>query len=213
MRAAAKVEPVALLVDLDLLILRDRVYEFDLEQLTLVAEDALGLVARPHLARERLVARDDLAHFFLDRGKIVQGERLVAEEVVVEAVLDHRSDGHLRTRPQCLHRLRQDMGAVVPNEFERTRVFARKKFDLGVRADFLGQIPDLAVNGHRDRALGKRRGNAFGDVESGDAVLVLPTGAVGKGQRDHSTTPVAQSLRTVAGKRWSKRRAVKAKAA
>jgi len=36
MRAAAEIEPVALLVDLDLLVLRDGVDQFDLEQLALV---------------------------------------------------------------------------------------------------------------------------------------------------------------------------------
>jgi hypothetical protein len=78
------------------------------------------------------------------------------------------------------------MGAVVPDQLERARVLAGEEFDFAVGADFLGQIPNLAVDGHRHRALGQRRGNAFGDVETGDAVLVLPTRAVGKGQRDHS---------------------------
>ena len=48
-RAAAEVEPVALLVDLDLLVLRDGVDQLDLEQLALVAEDASwpGRATRP----------------------------------------------------------------------------------------------------------------------------------------------------------------------
>ena len=66
-RAAAEIEPVALLVDLDLLVLRDGVDQLDLEHLALVAEHALRLVARPHLLGERFVARDDLAHLLLDR--------------------------------------------------------------------------------------------------------------------------------------------------
>ena len=66
-RAAAEIEPVALLVDLDLLVLGDGVDQLDLEQLALVAEHALGLVARPDLLGEGFVARDDLAHLLLDR--------------------------------------------------------------------------------------------------------------------------------------------------
>ena len=60
-RAAAEIEPVALLVDLDLLVGRNGVDQLDLEVLALVAEDVLGLVARPDFLGERFVARDDLA--------------------------------------------------------------------------------------------------------------------------------------------------------
>src|SRR3982074_3959738 len=86
--AAAEVEPVALLVDLDLLVGRDRVHQLDLEQLALVAKNLLGLVARPYFLGEGFVARDDLAHLLLDRGEILRRERLVAEEIVIESILD-----------------------------------------------------------------------------------------------------------------------------
>src|SRR5207248_6289663 len=57
MRAAAEIEPIALLVDSDLLIGRDGVDQLDLEQLSLVAKDAFRLLARPHLLGDGLVAR------------------------------------------------------------------------------------------------------------------------------------------------------------
>ena len=69
MRAAAQVEPLALLVDLDLLVRRNGVDQLDLEHLALVGEHALGLLARPHFLGERAVAVDDLAHALLDRRK------------------------------------------------------------------------------------------------------------------------------------------------
>ena len=99
-RAAAQVEPVALLVDLDRLVFRNGVDQLDLEILAHVAEHALGLVARPHLFGERFVARDDLAHLLLDRRKVFRGERLVASEIVIKAVLDHRADRHLSAGPK-----------------------------------------------------------------------------------------------------------------
>ena len=109
MRAAAEVEPVALEIDLDRLVAGNGVDQLDLEGLALVAEHLLGLLAVPDFLGEGFVARDDLAHLLLDRGKIFRRERLVAEEVVVEAVLDHRADGDLRARPQRLHRFGQHM--------------------------------------------------------------------------------------------------------
>ena len=123
-RAAAEIEPVALVVDLDRLVAGNGVDQFDLEGLALVAEHLLGLLAVPDFLGEGFVARDDLAHLLLDRGKIFRRERLVAEEVVVEAVLDHRADRHLRARPQRLHGFGQHMRGVMPDQLQRARVVA-----------------------------------------------------------------------------------------
>ena len=123
----------------------------------------LGLLARPHLLGERLVARDDLAHALLDRREVLRGERLVAEEVVVEAVLDHRPDGDLGAGPQRLHRLGQHMGGVVADQLERARIVAVDELDPGVAVDRVGEIGERAVERHRDGALGKRRRDRFGD--------------------------------------------------
>ena len=167
------------------LIFRNGVDQFDLEQLALVAENFLGFVARPHFLGERFVARDDLAHLLLDRGKIFRRERLVAEEVVIEAVVDHRADGDLRAGPQRLHRFGEYVRGVMADQFERARIFAGQKFDLGVMLDRIGEIGDLAVERHGHRALGERRRNALGDVEAGGVVWIVPTRAVGKGHSDH----------------------------
>src|SRR5271166_4481226 len=78
MRTAAEVEPVALLVDLDLLVRRNGVDQLDLEQLALVAKNAFGLFARPHFFGERFVASDDLAHLAFDGAEILRRERRIA---------------------------------------------------------------------------------------------------------------------------------------
>ena len=66
MRAAAEIEPFALLVDFQFLVGRNRVDQFDLESLALLLEKALGLLARPDFLGEGFVARDDLAHLLFD---------------------------------------------------------------------------------------------------------------------------------------------------
>ena len=185
-RAAAEIEPVALAVNFQAFAGRNGIDQLDLEILALVLEHALGLVARPHLLGEGFVARDDLAHLLLDHRQVFRRERRVAVEVVEEAVVDHRADGDLRAGPQRLHRLRHHMRGIVANELQRPRVLARQELDLGILLDRVGEVGDGAVERHRDRALGERGRNALGDVETGDALGVLPTCAVGKGQRDHS---------------------------
>ena len=107
--------------------------------------------------------------FFSIAGKSSGRERLVAEEVVIEAVLDHRPDGHLRAGPQRLHRFGQHMRGVVADQFERARVLAGDELDLRVLLDRVGEVGELAVERHRDRALGERGRDALRDVETGDA--------------------------------------------
>ena len=185
MRAAAQIEPVALLVNIELLIFGNRVDQFDLEVLAFVAKHLLRLVARPHFLGERFVARDDFAHFLFYGVEVFRRERLIAEEVVIEAVLDHRADGDLCAGPKRLHRFSQHVRGIVADQFERAGVVAVEKLDLGIMLDRIGEIDNLSVERHCNRPLGKRRRNAFGNVEAGGVLRIFPTCAVGEGQRDH----------------------------
>ena len=162
----------------------NRVDQFDLEHLALVAEHLLGLFAVPDFLGEGFVARDDLAHLLFDRGEIFRRERLVAEEIVIEAVLDHRADRDLGARPQRLHRLGQHMRGVMPDQFQRARIVAGDEFDFRVVLDRIGEIGDHAVERHRHRALGERRRDALGDIEAGDVFGEFALGAVGEGEGD-----------------------------
>ena len=206
-RAAAEVEPVALLVDLDLLVCRDGVDQLDLEHLALVAEHALGLVARPDLLGEGFVARDDLAHLLLDRGEVFRRERLVAEEVVVEAVLDHRPDGDLRARPQRSARPR-------PAHARRRAGSAPARAGRrGVRNSILASrsIGSARSASAPSSAMATVRLASEGEMPLAMSRPVMPLGivptcAVGKGQRDHrSLLLLTRCLRmqvSVAGRSW-----------
>ena len=185
-RATAEVGPFALAVELDFLISRNRVDQLDLKRLALLLEEALGGVAAHRRLHERLIARDDLAHALFDRRKVFWGERRRTEEIVIEAVLDHRADRHLRIRPQRLHRLGKHMRRVVADQLERARVVAVDELDLGVGVDLFGEIGQDAVARHRDAALGQRWRNRFGDVEAGKARLEGAARAIGKGNLDHN---------------------------
>ena len=180
MRAAAEVEPFALRIDLDLVAFGDGVDQLELEGLALVGEQLLRCRAVHHLAGERRVARDDLAHLGLDDRQIFRRERLVAGEVVIEAVLDHRADGHLRAGVKLLHGFRHDMSGVVADQRQRLLVFPGEDADLGVGLDRLGEVLDLPVERHGDGLLGERLGNGLGDLAAGDARLELAARAVWK---------------------------------
>ena len=184
-RPAAEIGPLALGIELHLLIGRNGVDQFDLERFAALLEQALRFFARDDPLRKRLVAGDDLAHALFDRREVFGRERLVTEEVVIEAVLDHRADGDLRSGPKRLHGFRENMRRVMADELERAGIIARDELELGVAVDRIGEVGKLAVANHRHGPLGERRGNGFGDFEPGDARLIGALSAVGKGDVDH----------------------------
>jgi hypothetical protein len=71
------------------------------------------VVARHQLAHDRLVELRELGHLLLDRGKVLGRERALVGEVVVEAVLDYRSDRDLRIGKKLLHRVGEKVGGRV----------------------------------------------------------------------------------------------------
>ncbi len=184
MRPAAQVEPVALVVNLDRFVARNGVDQFDLEGLALVAEYLFGFLARPDFLGERLVARDDLTHLLFDRGKVFRRERLVAEEVVVETVLDHRTDRDLGARPQRLDGFSQHVRRVMPDQFQRARVVAVDEFDLGIARNRIVEVGDHAIQRHRNGTLGERRRDALGDLQPGNVLGKFASGAIGEGEGD-----------------------------
>ena len=73
--------------------------------------------SRHHAPMHRQIPFRNLVHALLDRGEIVGREGPLGE-VVVEAVLDHRSDGDLRVREKLLHRLRQEVRGRVAQDVD-----------------------------------------------------------------------------------------------
>jgi len=131
-RAAAKVQPFALTIDLDRFRFRQILDDLGLVILTLVLEIPDGLIPRPHLPRERACAFHDLAHLRLDGRKIVGGERFIAREIVEEPVFDVRADRHLRPGEKFLDCFSQNVGAVMADQLQRRVVLALHNRNAGI---------------------------------------------------------------------------------
>ena len=162
-RPAAEVCPFALAIEFQILVGRNGVDQLDLEGFTLLFEQALRRLARNDAFQERLVAGDDLAHALFDRREILGRERLVAEEIVIEAVLDHRANGDLSAWPKRLHGFGENMRCVVADQFERAGIVASYELERSVVVDRIGEVGKLAVADHRHGAFGKRGRNGLGD--------------------------------------------------
>ncbi|OAJ67231.1 hypothetical protein A0123_01827 [Gluconobacter cerinus] len=118
MRAAAEIKPFALTVDRNLLAFRQIADQFGLEVLTLLFKEADGFVTIPYFTGERGVGSDDFAHLGFDGFEVIRRERLLAGEVVIEAVLDARPDRDLRFRPERLHGFCENMRCIMADHLK-----------------------------------------------------------------------------------------------
>ena len=184
-RPQAHVEPVALLVDRDLLVLRQLVGPLGLELLAVLAEVVLDLRAIPHRALDRQVAVDDLGHALLDLREVLGREGLVADEVVVEAVLRRGAERDLRAGEEFLHRLRQHVRRIVAQQFQRIGVARRHDADLCVAVDHMGEVDHLAVDAECEGRLGEAGTDRRGDLGAADGLVEGPDRTVRQRNIDH----------------------------
>ena len=103
--------------------------------------------------------------------EILGRERALVGEVVVEAVLDHRADGHLRLREQLLHRLRQQVRGGVADDLEPVGILVGDDRELRIVIDDVGGIDQLAVDAAGERGLAQARANAARHLVHRDRVV------------------------------------------
>ena len=180
MRAKAQVLPRTLTIDSDHFVFGQVGDDLGLVRLADLAEVGDGVVAVPDLADDLLVPVHDLAHALLDQGEVVQAEGLVPGEVVIEAVLHRRPDGHLGAGKQLLHRLGHDVAGVMADHFQHVGMVPGQDLDLAPGLEDPVEVEEPAVHPDQHGLLGEGFRQAFGDGPAGDARLVAAHGTVGK---------------------------------
>ncbi len=119
-----------------------------------------------------LVLLRDLGHALLDRREVFRREGALVGEVVVEAVLDHRADRHLRVGEQLLHRIGEQVRGRVADDVEAFGILVgddreRRRRDRS-RCD---GIDELAVDLAGERGLGEARADRRGDLADRDRLV------------------------------------------
>ena len=145
MRPTAQVQPISLAIDADRLADRDAADDLGLVVLTDRLEVGDGRITVPDFAHDGFIAVDDLFHARLDSRQIVEAERRLAREIVVESILDRRADGHLRAGKQLLHRLGQDVADIMANGLQRLRCVTRQDLEGPAVLKFTVQVQQLSV--------------------------------------------------------------------
>ena len=185
-RAAAEILEGTVAVERDRLraFVGDQVLDqLDLELLVLGPED-LDRFGDGHVTPlELLVGLDVTPHRFLDLRQVRVGDLdvLGEVEVVVEAVVDRRSDRHPGARVQLLDRGRHHVGRVVADQLETLRVTAGDDRDLFTVGQRGAQVPDLVPDLDRQRGPGQAGPDRGGGIGTRGPSGQLERGAIGQG--------------------------------
>jgi len=130
----------------------------------LAFERVARLKAVEHGALERLFFGDDLAHALLDGRKVLRRERPIDVEVVVEAVLDRRTDAEPHRREQVFHRFGHHVRGRVPQDAQRLGVALRDDGHLVAVVPLSVHVHEPAVHPPRERRLREPRPDGARDV-------------------------------------------------
>jgi hypothetical protein len=184
-RPAAEVDPVALAVERDRVLLRDRGDDLGLVFLSNGRKVRDRLVARHLATLNRKILPCDLLHFFLYQGQVFRSERPLVGEVVIEAVLDHRTDRHLRFREKLFHRLRKEVGTRVAQDLKTFGIAFGDDLHVGIGLDAIAGVHQLAVHFAGKRRARESRADRSGDVGYGDGCGERLRRAVGQTDIGH----------------------------
>ncbi len=161
-RAAAHVDVFFVVVQAHLLLVGHVVDEAKLVVLATRAEHLDDLGARRHLLDDVVFLVDQFAHALLDRGEIVRRERAFVPDVVIEPVLDDRSDHHLRIREQLLDRVTDEVRGRMANDLDAFRILRRDDAERCVVVDAIAGIDEPTIDLARDRRLRESRADRRG---------------------------------------------------
>ena len=143
--AAAQVDEVAFAVQAERFVRRNRGDDLGLVLFADALEEFDRVVARPFLARDDFVLLGKFSHLLLDGGQVFRRKRAFVREVVVEAVVDHRTDGDLSVRKQLLDGISQQVRRGVADQVQAVGVLGRHDGQTGVALDAEAGIDQLGI--------------------------------------------------------------------
>ena len=111
--------------------------------------------------------------------EILGRERPLVRKIVVETVLDDRTDRHLRIGKQLLDRIREQMGGRVTQQVEAVGVAVGDDGEVRIAVDRERGIDELAVDLAGERGFGESGADRGGDLGDGDRRVEVFDGAVG----------------------------------
>jgi hypothetical protein len=181
-RAAAQIDELALAVQRELLVGRDGGDDLrPCNPRPCSRKKVDGLVARHDLALHADVLLGQRLHARLDALEILGGEGALVGEVVIEAVVDDRTDGDLGLGEQVLHGLRQQVRGAVADDLHAVLVAGGDDGELRIGLDAVAGIHQATIHSAGERGLGQARADGLGHLVHRHRtleILRLPSGSV-----------------------------------
>ncbi len=159
---------------------RKVVDQLDLVLLVLIDETLTHRVAVDRRAFERVLLLEDAPHLILEQCEVGLANLFRKIEVVIEAVIDRRTNRDLDARKDVASSLGQDVGCGVPQDRQCLFVTNAQDLDGDTVRQWQAQILDLAVDLDRSRYLREAIADRAGTVQTSRAVLEFEFRAVGE---------------------------------
>ena len=116
---------------------------------------------------------DDLLHFGFDLFEILGRERLFDIEIVIESVVDSRSDSELYFGEESFYSLSHDMGSGVAECLFTVLIGECQHLEGSVLVKLCAEVADLAVQFYGTGGLIESHADSLYGISGGNAVFVL----------------------------------------
>ena len=145
MRAATQVFEGSLSVQRDVFVGGNAGDDFSLVMLAQPLEIIDGFVARQHPTHHWLVFDSQFGHLFFNGYQVLGGERPLVTEIIIKAVLDHRTDGDLGVGKQLLDRVGQQVRCGVADHVQPFRILGSDDGNGGIARNGVTNVHQLVA--------------------------------------------------------------------
>ena len=184
---AAKVGEITLCISCDVSVFQFG-NQFVLVRLTAVAEELQGIFLRYVAAHERFLALHEFLHLLFNLWEVghAQSHAFGWHDVVVETILDGRTDAELCARPEFLQGLGHEVGRSVPEGVFAFFVIPLVEFQFRILGDGTVQFRRFSIHTTGDDVLCQTRADALSNLQASHACFVFADASVRKSNLNHS---------------------------
>ncbi len=187
-RAAAHVHVFFVVIQTHRLLVGHIVDQAQLVILTSRREDLDDFGSRRHLLDDVVVLVDQLGHTLLDGRHVFRGKGTINGDVVIETLIDDRTDYHLGVRIQLLYRMTDQMRAGVANDLQPLLILRRDDLQRSIALDQITGVDQLAVDLASQGRLRKARADGLSDLSHGNGMIERTLTAIGKSNGGHGAS-------------------------
>ena len=188
-RATAKVDEIAFAVERHILISGNGGDQFSLVLLANAEEKLYGIVAVPHFTRHRDITLGEFAHALFDGGQVFRRKRTREREIVVEAVVDRRANGHLCFGEEFLDGVGQQVGRGVADDLDAIGIALGDDRQIAVLLDAIAGINQLVTDLAGQRCTRETRANALRHFSHGYGLRKFSFRTIRKSNDRHFMDP------------------------